>query len=48
MGMPPKRVTASLDDIRRQEAEAWAKCADCGKLGREHSASGEHKFTVAA
>ena len=47
MGMRPK-ATASLDDIRRQDEEAWSKCADCGKLGREHSASGEHKFKVAA
>ena len=42
MGYRPK---ASLDDIRRQEEEAWTKCADCGKLGREHSADGKHKFT---
>ena len=46
LAMRPK-VTASLDDIRRQEAEQWSKCADCGKLGREHSANSEHKFTVA-
>lgn len=38
----------AIAEIRRQEAEAWQKCSDCGKLGREHSASGEHKFTVAA
>ena len=44
LGMRPK-VTASLDDIRRQEQEAWTKCSDCGKLGREHSADGKHKFT---
>lgn len=48
IGMKPRRATASLDDIRKQDKEAWSKCADCGKLGREHSASGEHKFTVAA
>ena len=47
MGFPPK-PTASLDDIRRQEQEAWTKCSDCGKLGREHSADGKHKFKVAA
>ena len=45
IGMRPK-VTASIDDIRRQEAEAWSKCADCGKLGREHSADGKHTFTA--
>ena len=44
MGMKP-RPQASLDDIRRQEEEAWTKCSDCGKLGREHSADGKHKFT---
>ena len=43
MGMRPK-ATASLDDIRRQDEEAWIKCADCGVIGREHPAGGEHKY----
>ena len=43
MGMKP-RPQASLDDIRRQEEEAWTKCGDCAKLGREHSADGKHTF----
>ena len=41
MGFRPK---ASVDDVKRQEEEAWAKCADCGQLGRKHPASGDHPF----
>lgn len=44
MGMRPKRVTASVDDVRRQEEESWSKCADCGVVGRKHPASAEHPF----
>lgn len=42
MGMRPR---ASVDDVRRQEEEAWtSKCADCGTLKRKHPAGGEHPF----
>lgn len=47
MGFRP-RPTASIEDVRRQEAEAWEKCADCGVIGQKHSASGDHPFSAAA
>lgn len=43
MGFRPK-VTADLDDVKRQHDEAWIKCAECGVVGRKHPASGEHQF----
>lgn len=45
MGFRP-RPTASVEDVRRQEQQAWTKCADCGELGRKHPASGDHPFRV--
>lgn len=47
MGFRP-RPTASLADVRRQEAEAWEKCAHCGVIGQKHTASGDHPFRAAA
>ena len=35
-----------LDDIRRQEAEAWQECGECGIPRRSHRA--DHEFEVAA
>ena len=34
------------DDVARQEAEAWQKCAECGKFRRVHGR--DHEFEVAA
>lgn len=41
-----KAEQQALDDIRRQEAEAWQKCAACGKFRRTHGR--DHEFEVAA
>jgi hypothetical protein len=41
MGFRPK---ASSEDVRRQDEEAWSKCAQCGVVGRKHPASGDHPF----
>lgn len=39
------KPAASLEDVRRQEEEAWtSKCADCGTLKRKHPSGGEHPF----
>jgi hypothetical protein len=43
MGFRPK-ATPSLDDVKRQEQEAWAKCAVCKVIGRKHPTSGDHEF----
>jgi hypothetical protein len=41
IGMRPR---ASLEDVRRQEQEQWAKCAECGVPGRKHSSTVDHPF----
>ena len=43
MGMRPK-ASPSPDDVKRQQDEAWTRCAKCGVVGRKHPASGEHQF----
>lgn len=45
MGFRQKQ-TASLDDVRRQEAEAWQKCGSCHKLRRQHPVAGDHPFVA--
>ena len=44
MGFRPK-PKASAEDVQRQEDLAWAKCVECGVIGRKHPASGDHPFT---
>lgn len=39
-----QRPPASVADVQRQEREAWSKCVDCGRLGRQHPTSGDHRF----
>lgn len=32
--------------IEQQERDAWSRCADCGELGRKHSANSDHPFRI--
>ncbi len=44
-GVPARRSAVALaEDVKRQEAEQWMPCVECGVQGREHSVNGEHPF----